>query len=73
MHGSESLWLLEDEGTLLKIILTKADYIKKEIVWESLLEDGSFKADPVTYIEMKKKIDLEKFQIEVMCTMRTNN
>ncbi|VVC24872.1 Hypothetical protein CINCED_3A014389 [Cinara cedri] len=69
VHGDESLWLLEDEGTLLKIILIKADYIKKEIVWESLLEDGSFKADPITYIEMKKKIDLEKFQIEVRYTI----
>lgn len=70
VHGDESIWLLEDEGTLLKIILIKADYIKKEIVWESLLEDGSFKADPITYIEMKKKIDLEKFQIEVRNTVR---
>lgn len=29
------------------------------------MEDGSFKADPITYHEMRKKMDLEKFQIEV--------
>lgn len=46
-------------------MLTKADYVKKEIVWEALLEDGSYRADPITYQEMRKKMDLEKFQIEV--------
>lgn len=29
------------------------------------MEDGSFRADPITYHEMRKKMDLEKFQIEV--------
>lgn len=30
------------------------------------MEDGSYKADPITYHEMRKKMDLEKFQIEVI-------
>lgn len=29
------------------------------------MEDGLFRADPITYHEMRKKMDLEKFQIEV--------
>jgi len=51
---------------LLNIVLSK-DYSIKDKVWESLMEDGSFKADPITYIEMTKKMDLEKLQIKV-CT-----
>lgn len=65
VHGDETVWTLEDSGTLLNIVLAKADFIKKEIVWEALMEDGSYKADPITYHEMRKKMDLEKFQIEV--------
>lgn len=65
VHADETVWTLEDGGTLLNIVLAKADYVKKEIVWEALMEDGSFRADPITYHEMRKKMDLEKFQIEV--------
>jgi len=64
VHADETVWTIEDNGTLLNIVLAKADFVKKEIVWESLMEDGSFRADPITYNEMRKKLDLEKFQIE---------
>ena len=50
---------------MLNIVLTKADFSNKEIVWEAIMEDGSFKADPLTYIEMMKKMDLEKLQMKV--------
>jgi len=72
VHADETVWTIEDGGTLLNIVLTKADFVKKEIVWESLMEDGTFKADPITYHEMRKKMDLEKFQIEV-CKVKYNN
>jgi len=45
--------------------LTKADCSDKENCWEAILEDGSFKADPLTCIEMMKKMDLEKLQMKV--------
>jgi len=71
VHADETMWTIEDDGTLLNIVLAKADFIKKEIVWESLMEDGSFRADPIIYHEMRKKLDLEKFQIEV-CKVKYN-
>lgn len=49
----------------MNIVLPKADYSKKEIIWEALLGDGQYRPDPITLIEMRKKIDLEHFQIEV--------
>lgn len=71
VHADETVWTIEDNGTLLNIVLAKADFVKKEIVWESLMVDGSFRADPITYNEMRKKMDLEKFQIEV-CRVKYN-
>lgn len=65
IRSDDTLWTLEDNGTLLNIVLTKADYSNKENVWEAIMEDGSFKADPITYIEMMKKMDLEKLQMKV--------
>lgn len=65
VRSDDTLWTLEDNGTLLNIVLTKADFSEKEIVWEAIMKDGSFKADPLTYIEMSKKMDLEKLQIKV--------
>ncbi|KAL4097971.1 hypothetical protein QTP88_022650 [Uroleucon formosanum] len=64
IRSDDTLWTLEDNGTLLNIVLTKADYSNKENVWEAIMEDGSFKADPITYIEMMKKMDLEKLQMK---------
>lgn len=51
---------------MLNIVLPKADYSAKEIIWEALLADGQYKPDPITLLEMRKKIDLEHFQIEVI-------
>ncbi|XP_008181267.1 nudC domain-containing protein 2 isoform X1 [Acyrthosiphon pisum] len=66
VRADDTLWTLEDNGTLLNIVLTKADYSNKENVWEAIMEDGSFKADPITYIEMMKKMDLEKLQMKIL-------
>ena len=56
---------MEDNGTLLNIVLPKSDYTAKEIVWEALMADKRYQADSLTLHEMRKKLDLEKFQIEV--------
>ena len=46
-------------------MLVKAeDAVHSEKVWESLLE-GQFVATPTEFWEMRKKLDLEKFQLEV--------
>lgn len=73
VHADETVWTLEDNCTLLNIVLAKTDFVKKEIVWEALMEDGTYKADPITYHEMRKKMDLEKFQIEVICIQSKDN
>ncbi|KAL1110240.1 hypothetical protein AAG570_008317 [Ranatra chinensis] len=59
-----SVWTLE-ENRLLHILLSKATYSGKEFVWEALLKDGTYAPDLLTLNEMRKKIDLEKFQMEV--------
>ncbi|XP_065203774.1 nudC domain-containing protein 2-like [Planococcus citri] len=64
VHADEAVWTIEDNGSLLNIVLPKADYAAKEIVWEALTADEKYHADPVTLHEMRKKLDLEKFQIE---------
>ena len=64
MHPDEAVWTIEDKSTL-NIVLPKADYSKKEIIWEALFVDGRYKPDPLTLHEMRKKLDLENFQIEV--------
>lgn len=63
------MWTVEDQGSLLNIVLPKADYAAKEIVWEALLADRTYQADPYTFNEMRKKLDLEKFQVEVLEAM----
>lgn len=48
----------------VSILLAKAEFSRaSDEVWPSLL-DGEFRADPLVLHEMRKKIDLEKFQIE---------
>lgn len=47
----------------MEINLTKAN-VKKVDAWMSLFKD-QFVPDPGTLHEMRKKIDLEMFQIEV--------
>lgn len=63
VHADDSVWTIED-GKILNIVISKADYAEKEQIWEALLEDGRYQPDAWTIHEMRKKIDLEKFQIE---------
>lgn len=56
----ESTWTIEDQK-LLRILLVKS---RKSEYWSSLLEDGQFQPDPNTLLQMRQKIDLERFQIE---------
>ncbi|CAH0383085.1 unnamed protein product [Bemisia tabaci] len=64
IHADEAIWTIEDGGRLLNIVLPKADYAAKDIIWSSLMEDGTYAPDALTFHEMRKKLDLEKFQIE---------
>jgi len=58
----ESTWTIEDRK-LLMIQLVKADERTKDHCWLSLLE-AEFTPDPITLSEMRKKLDLERFQLE---------
>ncbi|XP_064105694.1 nudC domain-containing protein 2-like isoform X1 [Macrobrachium nipponense] len=62
VRSDESVWTLEDKK-LIHLVLSKADVCSKETVWEGLLKE-EFLADPWTVHEMRKKLDLERFQIE---------
>lgn len=62
VRSDDSIWTLEDKK-IVHIALTKADACSKETLWEGLLKDN-FLADPWTVHEMRKKLDLEHFQIE---------
>jgi hypothetical protein len=64
VHADETVWTVED-NKLLNIVLAKADVSSKDEIWESLLEGGVYQPDPFTMQEMRKKLDLERFQIEV--------
>jgi len=64
VHADETVWTLED-NKLLNIVLGKADVSLKDEIWESLLEGGVYQPDANTLHEMRKKLDLERFQIEV--------
>ncbi|XP_034246953.1 nudC domain-containing protein 2-like [Thrips palmi] len=63
VHGDDSLWTIED-GSILDIVLSKSDTFKQDEIWESLLEEEGYKPDPLTLHEMRKKLDLERFQLE---------
>ena len=58
----ETIWTLEDKK-VVEISLTKAN-LKKGEAWNSLLKN-QYVPDAETLHEMRKKIDLEMFQIEV--------
>ena len=68
IHCDEAVWTIEDRKTI-NIVLPKADYSKKEIIWEALFIDNRYKPDVFTLNEMRKKLDLETFQIEVSTTL----
>ncbi|XP_052126801.1 nudC domain-containing protein 2 [Frankliniella occidentalis] len=63
IHVDDSVWTIED-GCLLDIVLSKSNTFKQDEIWESLMEDGSYKPDPLVFHEMRKKLDLERFQLE---------
>ncbi|KAG8224817.1 hypothetical protein J437_LFUL002263 [Ladona fulva] len=62
VRSDEMVWTIED-GNKIWIVLTKVSQIRKDEVWGSLLKDN-YAADPYTLHEMRKKLDLEWFQIE---------
>ncbi|XP_076067240.1 nudC domain-containing protein 2-like isoform X2 [Oratosquilla oratoria] len=62
VREDETLWTLEDKK-ILHIVMSKADPMHKEKVWEGLLTDN-YTADPWVLLEMRKKLDLERFQME---------
>jgi len=55
----ESTWTIEDQK-LLRILLVKSS---KEGYWRSLLKN-EYQPDPFTLQEVRKKLDLERYQIE---------
>ncbi|KAJ1530387.1 hypothetical protein ONE63_005296 [Megalurothrips usitatus] len=63
VHADDCVWTIED-GSLLDIVLSKTDTFKQDAIWESLLEDGGYKPEPLVFHEMRKKLDLERFQLE---------
>jgi hypothetical protein len=65
IHADESVWTLED-GNTLNIVMIKSDYTKREKVWEALLANGNYAPDILTLHEMRNKLNLENFQIEVI-------
>ncbi|KAK6616887.1 hypothetical protein RUM43_014857 [Polyplax serrata] len=62
VYADELIWTIED-GTLC-IVLAKADHSIKDDMWGSLLVNGQYQPDPWTLHEMRKNLDLERFQIE---------
>lgn len=61
----ESTWTIEDQQ-LLRIQLVKMDERSKDTCWLSLLKDPiQFQPDPYILNDMRKKLDLERFQLEV--------
>ncbi|XP_076371396.1 nudC domain-containing protein 2-like isoform X1 [Tachypleus tridentatus] len=58
----DSTWTVEEQKQIV-ILLTKAESPDFEKFWESLLI-GQFAPDPWLRLEMMKKLDLERFQIE---------
>ncbi|XP_046394213.1 nudC domain-containing protein 2-like isoform X2 [Ischnura elegans] len=62
VRSDEMIWTIED-GNKLWIVLSKIPQKRKDEVWEALLMDN-YAADPYTFHEMRKKMDLEWFQIE---------
>lgn len=52
----------------MTILLARSDHNMKEVVWPYLLADKSFGLDAVTLHETKKKLDLERFTVQVGLT-----
>ncbi|XP_059482026.1 nudC domain-containing protein 2-like isoform X2 [Neocloeon triangulifer] len=62
VRPDESVWSIE--GGVMTILLARSDHAIKEVIWPSLLADGSFALDAVAVHETRKKLDLERFQLE---------
>ncbi|KAF4532866.1 hypothetical protein B566_EDAN001469 [Ephemera danica] len=62
VRADENVWSIE--GGVLNILLSRSDHAVKEAVWTSLLKDGTYQMDPLTLNETRKKLDLERFQLE---------
>jgi hypothetical protein len=45
--------------------MSRSDHAIKDAVWTSLMSDGSYGLDDMQLHETRKKLDLERFQIEV--------
>lgn len=56
----DSTWTLED-AKLLRILLSK---VRKDDYWSSLLESGGYQPDPATLLQMRQKLDLERYELE---------
>jgi len=56
----DSTWTLED-AKLLRILLSK---VRKDDYWSSLLESGGYQPEPATLLQMRQKLDLERYELE---------
>eukprot|EP00088_Acartia_fossae_P069741 TRINITY_DN9188_c0_g1_i11.p1 TRINITY_DN9188_c0_g1~~TRINITY_DN9188_c0_g1_i11.p1 ORF type:complete len:302 (-),score=43.87 TRINITY_DN9188_c0_g1_i11:1106-2011(-) len=56
----ESTWTIEDQK-LLRVLLVKS---RKSDYWSSLLENGQYQPNPAQLLQMRHKLDLERFQLE---------
>ena len=56
----ESLWTIEDNGTILRIALSKG---KRHEAWKSVIV-GEYELDALQVDEVSKKMMLERFQGE---------
>jgi hypothetical protein len=57
------VWTIE--GQVMTILLARSDHNMKEVIWPYLMADKSFPLDAVALHETKKKLDLERFQVQV--------
>jgi len=64
VRPDELVWTIDDG--VMTILLARSDHAIKEVIWPYLLADKSFFLDAVTLHETKKKLDLERFQLEVI-------
>lgn len=55
---------LAEERKIIYILLAKVDLPEKEVIWESLLKGGQYAPNPLEEMEMRKKLDLERFQLQ---------
>jgi hypothetical protein len=64
VRPDELVWTIE--GQVMTILLARSDHNMKEVIWPSLLADKSYALDALAVHETRKKLDLERFQFEVL-------